>query len=971
MNNFLQQLAKYYFNKYQTNISQFCFVFPGRRAGLFFQQHLSKLIKEPLWAPNILTINEFIQTFSPYPVADKITLIFELYNVYNSIYKTGVSFDEFLPWGEIILNDFEDIDKYGADAKQVYSNLLSIKEIEDDYSYLTEEQIQTIRNFWHSFNPNGTSRHQDEFIKIWDRLYDVYLLFNEKLIEKKITYEGYVYKSILNKINNREPLEITCPKIIFVAFNALNISEQKLFHHLHITQKAEFIWDSPLWLHPDKSIKTSPLDTPKMNEAIRFMDENLNNFPSPSDWKIPFNKDLPEIEITSVASDTAQTQVMNELLKSETFVASNEPRDELNSALKNAVVLTDETMLLPVLHTIPEIHEKVNITMGYPLKNTPAYGLLELLFEMQKSCRRTKQGKTWLYFRNVIPILSHQYIEPANTELHKKIIRDITLNNKTYIEAQELNQSKLLGAIFKYVDNNTEFADYIIHLLHTIYYELDKNKEQNLVIEREFLYQLYLTVKQQSDLLKKLGIELEKETWIRLFKRTAELKSIPFNGEPLLGLQLMGILETRALDFENLIILNMNEGVFPQTGATNSLIPYSLRNAFRLPTIEHQDSIFAYYFYRLIHRAKKVHLLYNSSSQGMQTGEMSRFLFQLKYEYPAHKIKFSTAVDAVTIQAPKSYYVTKSDKVMEILNQYLNEAQKKLSPSALSVYFECPLRFYYKYILKAKEPDEITEEIDPRIFGTLFHETVEEIYKELINKEVRKQDIEHLLKHKNIIQEALQSSFNKFFHNQINQSDFSDIQGKNILIYDIILKYIYEFLAVEKQQAPFTLLGLEKEVSSTLTLNNGKKINIGGTIDRLDKKEHTIRIIDYKTGSGEDFFGTCEELFSEEKHKNKKAIFQTLLYSYILNNDIAFAHEKNYSPGVVWIKKIFTSPDYSLKLGTNAKNQPLTLNLVKEEYIEQLKDHLQTLFNPDIPFRQTEYTDSCKACSYSGICGKH
>ncbi len=970
MNNFLQQLAKYYFNKYQTNISQYCFVFPGRRAGLFFQQHLSKLLKEPMWAPNILTINEFIQTFSPYPIADKITLIFELYNVYSNIYKTGVSFDEFLPWGEIILNDFDDIDKYGADAKQVYSNLLSIKEIEDDYSYLTEEQIQTIRNFWHSFNPNGTSKHQEEFIRIWDRLYDVYKLFNEKLIEKEITYEGYVYKSILNKINTKEPLEIPYPKIIFVAFNALNISEQKLFHHLQLTQRAEFIWDSPLWLHPDKSKKTSPFETPKMNEAIRFMDENLINFPSPSDWELPCNKDLPEIEITSAASDTAQTQVMNELLKSDTFTAPNEPLTELNSALKNAVVLTDETMLLPVLHTIPETHDKVNITMGYPLKNTPAYGLLELLFEMQKNCRRTKQGKTWLYFRNVIPILSHQYIEPLDSDLHKKLIRDITLNNKTYIEANELNQSKLLGAIFKYIDNNTEFANYVIELLHIIYQELDKNTDQNLVIEKEFLYQLYLTVKQLSDLLNKLSIELEKETWIRLFKRTAELKSIPFNGEPLLGLQLMGILETRALDFENLIILNMNEGIFPQTGATNSLIPYNLRSAFRLPTIEHQDSIFAYYFYRLIHRAKKVHLLYNSSSQGMQTGEMSRFLFQLKYEYPPQKIKFSTAVDSVTIQPPKSYYVTKSTKVIELLNQYLEKGQKKLSPSALSVYFECPLRFYYKYILKAKEPEEINEEIDPRIFGTLFHETVEDIYQDLINKEVQKSDIEYLLKNKDIIQKALQNSFNKYFHNQLNQNDFTDIQGKNVLIYDIILKYIYEFLAVEKQQAPFTLLGLEKEVNSSLNLSDGKQVNIGGTIDRLDKKNNTIRIIDYKTGSGDDFFVSCEELFSEEKHKNKKAIFQTLLYSYILNNDISFAQEKTYAPGVVWIKKIFTSPDYSLKLGTRTKNQPLSLDLVKDEYIEQLKSHLENLFNPEIPFRQTEHTESCRACSYSGICGK-
>ncbi len=970
MNNFLNQLAKFYYNKYQTNISQFCFVFPSRRAGLFFQQHIRSLINKPIWTPKILTINEFIQGFTSYPVADKITLIFELFKVYNDIYKSTISFDEFLPWGEIILNDFEDIDKYGADAKQVYSNLLSIKEIEDDYSYLTEEQIKTIQNFWHSFNPNGLSKHQNEFVKIWDHLYDVYSLFNERLIQKEITYEGYVYKTILKKINQKEPFDIPYPKIIFVAFNALNKSEEKLFHHLRLTGKAEFIWDTPLWLHPDKTQKSTPFNTPKMSEAIRFMEDNINNFPSPDDWKLPVNDNLPDIEITSTASDTAQTQVMNELLQEKTFSLVNKAQKETDSPLKNAVILTDETMLLPVLHAIPKNHDKINITMGYPLKNTPVYGLLELLFELQKNCRMTKQGKTWLYFRNVIPILSHQYIEPIDSVLHKQIIQNITKYNKTYIEAKELNQSKLLGNIFRYIDNNREFSNYLTDLLHIIYNELDNNEEQSMVIEKEFIYQLYLTIKQLSDLLNKLNIEIEKETWIRLFKRTAELKSIPFNGEPLIGLQLMGILETRALDFDNLIILNMNEGIFPQTGATNSLIPYSLRSAFNLPTIEHQDSIFAYYFYRLIHRAKKVHLLYNSSAQGMQTGEMSRFLFQLKYEYPADKIKFSTAVDSVTIQPPKKYFVEKSNKVMHILNEYLMTGQKKLSPSALSVYFECPLRFYYKYVLKAKEPEEINEEIDPRIFGTLFHETVEEIYKDLLNKEVQKTDIENILKHKEIINTALQNSFNKYFNHQLDQKDFSDIQGKNVLIYDIILKYIYEFLSVEKQQAPFTLLGLEKEVSTTILLNSGKNVNIGGTIDRLDQKETTIRIIDYKTGAGDDFFANSEELFSEEKHKNKKAIFQTLLYSYIVSMDEYFRKIKDYSPGVVWIKKIFTSPDYSLKLGTKAKNEQLSLDLVKEEYIDQLKENLEKLFDPNIPFQQTKHTDSCKACSYSGICGK-
>ncbi len=969
MSNFLQHLAQYYFNKYQTNISEFCFVFPGRRSGLFFQQHLSKLTDKPLWSPATLTINEFIQEFATDQIADKITLVFELYQVYESIYKSGTSFDEFMPWGEIILSDFDDIDKYLADPKQVFSNLLAIKEIEDDYSFLTEEQIQTIQSFWHSFNPNKLSEHQEEFIRIWEKLYEVYDTFNKQLKEKNITYEGAVYRSIADKITQKTPLDIKYPKIIFVAFNALNQCEKKLFNHLQIANKADFIWDIPEWLLSSTNRNPNPFERTKAHEAIRFIEENIVNFPSPSDWNFPGNNNLPNIKITSVASDTAQTQIVNDFLTQQKKKSlQNDKNEELDSALRNAVILTDETILLPVLHAIPQNDQKINITMGYPIKNTPAYGLLELIFDLQKNCRRTKAGKTWFYFRNVLPILTHQYVEPLNNELHAELAKNITRQNKTYIEANELQKSKLLISIFHPIKDSNAFSEYLTNLLYLIHTEL-QDSENSQIIEKEFIYQLFLTVTQLSDLISKLNVNIQIDTWIKLFKRAADLKSIPFSGEPLKGLQLMGILETRALDFENLIILNMNEGTFPQSGATNSLIPFSLRKAFSLPTIEHQDSIFAYYFYRLIHRAKNVHLLYNSSAQGMQTGEMSRFLFQLKYEYPKEKLSFSTAVDHINIQTPQAYYIQKDEKTMNILNQYLNKGSRKLSPSALSSYFECPMRFYYKYILKAAEPDEITEEIDPRIFGTLFHETVEELYKPYLGQEVSKEDIIAIAKDKKRINSALLESFNKYFSTQLNQSDFIDIQGKNVLIYDIIIKYIQQFLIVEQRHAPFLLMGLEKQVESTIQICEGKTLNVGGTIDRLDKKDGIVRVIDYKTGSGEDFFNDIEELFLESKHKNKKAIFQTLLYSFIIKKD--FPENISFHPGVVWIKKIFTSPDYSLKKGARSSKEKLSLKLIEEEYITEFKNQMNMLFDPQIPFKQTEHPDNCKICSYKGICAKH
>ncbi|SMO37712.1 PD-(D/E)XK nuclease superfamily protein [Saccharicrinis carchari] len=963
MSNFIQHLAQYYFNKYQTNISEFCFVFPGRRAGLFFQQHLSTLIKAPLWSPKTITIHEFIEELTPYQIADKVSLVFELYQVFEEIYQTGTGFDEFLPWGEIIINDFDDIDKYRANAGQVFSNLVSIKEIEADYSFLSEEQINTIKSFWYTFNPNKLSEHQTEFIKIWEKLYEVYQLLNERLSKKGMAYEGAVYRCIAEDIDNKKTLNIPYPKIVFVAFNALNTCEKKLFHHLAIANKADFIWDYTPWRLPATQSTTKGGSRMKEHEAVRFIQENLLNYPPPHDWHFPHNRDLPEITITSVATDTAQTQVVNQYLHN---MPVHESKAQLDSALQTAVVLTDESMLLPVLHAIPGHLDMVNITMGYPLKNTPAYGLLELIFDLQKNGRRSKSGKSWFYFRNVLPILTHQYIEPLNPDLHKEIAYSMVKRNQIYIEVSDLKKSNLLQSIFRIVEKSDDFSAYLIDLLQQVFSGLQKNK-QGKALEKEFIYQMHLTITQLSDLIAKLGAQVSPDTWIKLFKRAAELKSIPFSGEPLKGLQVMGILETRALDFENLVILNMNEGVFPQTGTTNSMIPYSLRKAFLLPTIEHQDAIFAYYFYRLIHRSKKVRLLYNSSAQGMRTGEMSRFLFQLKYEYPSDKLFFTTAVDKVNISKTKAFFVEKDETVMEILNQYLEGGTKQLSPSGLSTYFECPLRFYYKYILKAMEPDEISEDIDPRIFGNLFHETVEEIYKPFVGKEIKSTDIDLLSKNNQGIEKALRASFSKYFNQALGQSDFNDIQGKNILVFDIIKKYVLQFLRVEKQHAPFLLTGLEKKVKGNIKLSD-KTICIGGTIDRLDHKDGSVRVIDYKTGGGDEYFKNVEELFLQNKHKTKKAIFQTLLYSHILKqNEYA---SSDYLPGVVWIKKIFTSSDYSLKIGTPASNTALSLQKVEKEYIEQLKQHLNDLFNPNIAFTQTDHTDSCRSCSYRSICGK-
>ncbi|WP_157482807.1 PD-(D/E)XK nuclease family protein [Geofilum rubicundum] len=617
-----------------------------------------------------------------------------------------------------------------------------------------------------------------------------------------------------------------------------------------------------------------------------------------------------------------------------------------------------------MLHSIPAAYSSINITLGYPLKNTPAFSLVENLLAMQKTTRTTREGKTWFYHRDVLALLRHQYMKTILEEGSQSLIHHLIASNQLFIEGSRLNETPQLAAIFQKIDTTAALTTYLNELLIMVYRQLEKQGDKKL--EMEFIFFLFTTIKRLSDILTDLPQQPNPQTWQSLFKKLVAGQSVPFKGEPLQGLQIMGLLETRALDFENLIIIGMNEGVFPKTTPPNSFIPFNLRKGYGLPTIDNQDAIFAYYFYRLIHRAKRIKLVYTTSKSTSEEGEMSRFLQQLYYEYPG-KLKVETPYKQLTIPTQPDITATKSEAVMQILSTYLTPGGRNLSPSALSTYIECPLRFYYRYVAQINEPDSISEDLDPRVFGNLFHEMVELIYQPFVGKMVQESDLDQWLGDKARIKSSMDQVFEKNIPFIRQKSGaFTDLQGKNSLVYEILFKYIVRFLHCEKQVTPFRLHALEERVETGHPLNPEISVNLGGTIDRTDEKEGMVRILDYKTGKAGKEFREIEDLFNRERHSDNKAIFQTLLYGLIKSDNLG---HNNIEPGVISVKELFKDLyDSRILRIQNKKKTPVALEEVKAAFTTQLNLVLTELFDAQTPFVQTDHKKSCGYCVFNKHC---
>ena len=586
MKPFLYQVASLFYSEYGAEVSRLAFVFPNRRTGLFFQKYLSEVSEKPLFSPTILTINDLFVQLSGKQAADRISMLFKLYDIYLRHSGSSETFDEFLYWGEMLLNDFDDIDKYMADARMLFTNVTDLREIENDFSFLSPEQIAAIRTFWSSFYPKGDTPNQEQFLAVWQILYALYTDLREALATEGKGYEGMIFREVVEQMEKDECCDLPYTKVVFVGLNALSVAEERFLSGLQKRGIADFYWDY-----------ASPKVTDPDNKASYFVERNLRQFPSQliENGQLTIDNeddDKKKIEVIGIPSGIGQAKqvcsILNELCKEDEMSAEE--------ALRTAVILPDEHLLIPVLNAIPEQIKRINVTMGYPLAGTPVASLMEYILALQKNIRYVDRRPVF-YFRDVLPILNHRYISTTSPEVVSNLVKNISENNKIYISYDDLNKTPLLSILFTPVTAVETFSDYLINVLQ----ELNKaveggklkvesvnsdteplstfNSQLSTIndIEQEFIFHYFATVNRMKEVMREANVEMKIDTYFRLLKRVTDTITIPFHGEPLSGLQIMGVLETRALDFDRLIILSMNEGIFPLRKAANSFIPYNLR----------------------------------------------------------------------------------------------------------------------------------------------------------------------------------------------------------------------------------------------------------------------------------------------------------------------------------------------------------------------------------------------------------
>ena len=964
MNSFLYRIAQLYYSEQKESISNFSFVFPNRRAGIFFQRYLAQIAQKTLFSPEILTINDCFALASDWQVADRLSNLFLLYRIYIEQSNSDESFDSFVFWGEMLLSDFDDVDKYRVDAKQLFTNITELKQIDQLFNVFTPSQIEAIRQFWGNFEPVVEGKTREEFRATWKILLSVYEQFRAELLAENTATEGMICRNVTDRLKAKETIpEFAGKQFVFVGFNALNPCERTLMAELQKLDQADFYWDYD-------ADELRDYDNP----ASRFYAENCHIFPSKYDLE-PIVESLndKEIELIAVPSAVGQTKQIYSILNN-LYPTDDEDKSRLvrsTAWIDTAVVLPDESLLVPLLHSLPEQIGKINVTMGFPLKSTPVSGLIEYIFELQKRMRISAE-KISFYHQTVSNILNHQYISLLCNEEASRLNHEISSRNLIYIESDELTKNELLATIFIPQTDTKAFLPYLLKILRSLQngWQQASDETHKYQLECDFLYQYYVTINRMVDILNKkpLEVDLNMDTLVRLTRQLTAGISIPFIGEPLDGLQIMGVLETRGLDFENLIITSFNEGVYPQRSSTNSFIPYNLRRGFELPTTEHQDSITAYNFYRLIHRAQRIFFLYDSRTEGMQTGEVSRFIHQLNFHYGVQFKQKNISFD-IGFGNPQAIQIDKTAGVMEKLLQFTSNDAKSpsLSASSINTYIDCPLQFYLTKVEAVEQADEVIETVEASMFGSIFHKVMENLYLPFKGKMLQTDELDIMIKDTLLIDHEILRAFNTEYFKR-KTSAFIPLEGNNLLIASVLRKYIVQVLKVDKSHAPFRYISSEERCNIQYPIQNGKlNVNLKGFIDRIDEKEGRLRILDYKTGSGKLDFKNLDEVFQHNNEKRPKFVLQTFLYG------IFYAYKaagKPITPGIFYVRDVFKDEFDTELINTELKEKVSDFATYEDDFRTHLTTCLEEIFNADIPFAQTENVKVCQYCPYVGVCNR-
>lgn len=973
MTPFLKQIAQAYAKHEQGGMIDYCFVFPNKRSGIFFANYLKQLSPSTALQPQLTTISQLVMDLTDGVEASRLELLFALYNVYCELLierrreDALVDFDRFQYWGEVILNDFNDVDRYMVDPTQLFRNISDLKNIQSNY--LTDEQIEVIRqywgdtvqpsdvdNFWQHISHGKDNPVSERFVRLWQMLLPLYERFGQRLRQLGLTYNGMAYRQAASNLKELSTDDLPYRRYIFVGFNVLSTSEIKIFELLQQRGVADFYWDV-----------VSPAFNNRANRATRFIKEYTLRFPS----RYPID-DTPaehfgDIVVEGIPSNIGQTKRAGEILEE---LYRIDPPSE--SSINTAVVLPDEQLLIPMLHSIPANIADVNVTMGFPLRHAPVSALMSNIVLMQSKAQ-TLHGHRSYYFEHVFSVISHPLLRSIAPATCQGVVDEINAMHIYNLNADyAVGKWPELAAVFAPVTNPQhpdQVFDYADRLSAWLLHHM---KEINAdEVEQGFV----LRYREGVDTLRRLsgmyGITMNEHTFFNLLEKSLQGESISFIGEPLRGLQVMGVLETRALDFDNIIIPSMNERIFPRKHYAPTFIPNNLRRGYGMATIEFQESIFAYYFYRLLTRAKRVYLLYDTRSTGVKSGEMSRYIYQLLYLYPGEKLRMvKRAYKARSIEH-RNITMGKSDADMALIKQYFDpESHHYLSPSAIDNYIKCPLHFYLEYIKNYRVDDELRDFMDEGTYGTVLHEVAQHLYESLPPTDgcgayVTTQVLDGMIKDTQRIGREITRSINANFLKK-GADCYDPLVGENLILGTLMAKFITLMLQREKDLAPYTFVGGEKEYPCRLPMAPGLTLNLKGKIDRIDRlPDGTIRLTDYKTGADSTELKSLAQMFDTGNDKHEKCFLQLFLYANAYTRATGF--DGPVRPMVYPIRKLSKT---KLEPLTYLKQPLLDYREFNDEFINGLTARIKELLDPNIPFYSTPNTQACKYCKFTTICDR-
>ncbi len=1009
MTKFLENIAGEYISRYNGDLSDTCFVFPSRRSQVYFLEEVRRQSGDRgIISPKTVSIADWVEEVSGRIVDSHLDQLLLLYSVIRDIQikknTEPLTFDKFRSWGDTILSDFTDVDMYMVNAEALFSNLKDVREIKSHY--LEPDQIEVMKkyfnltnqdlnpqSFWEHFNnPKSKYRNKTKFLHLWEILWPAYKEFHRRLEKQGLTSTGHAYLQTLENILRDEKKALPYSRIVFIGFNALSTVEYMIFNEVNnlrrpaadggLQRLADFYWDCT----------GVPMSNPA-NPASHFLKKNIAKFKSEFDISDSDNDKLIETaEIISSPSFIGQAKIIRSILSD---LLGKEHTPEPISPSDIAVVLPDEELLLPVLQSLPKEVENPNLTMGYSLRYTSPSTLLHLLQQLQRTMR--KQAGAYYFKQSMVcNILKHPltgYIMESDTL--NTLNNTVSLSKFMYIEADKLAINPPAAMLFRHVEGKqSDCINYIRQIFTQIRDTIQNNIQIGHTVDANldlWIIDHYLDAIQLLEYsLRKYSITADIPTTFNLINRLLSAGHVLFEGVPLHGVQIMGVLETRCLDFDYIILPSMNERIYPRKLRKRSFIPNTLRRGYNMATTQFQDSIYAYYFYRMISRARKVYMLYDSRTGLLNSGAPSRYLLQLKHLYAPTAVREKTYNFTVQTEAPTPIEIPKTPAVMEKIKKYfvkpiLSKEKKKsvryLSSSSLHNYLSCPMKFYLFNVMGLREEDERTDGLPSNIKGSVVHETLKEIYTPvggkfpyLVTREMISGWLTNTDAIKNLVKKKIQT---EYYKEQENAASIKPLPENTAVYVTPLTEIVRRVLKYDLYKTPFTYIEGEQKKYTTLPLTNPVRIgdcnydtvNINYIIDRVDNQNNdvdsdsrTIRIVDYKTGNFTLKVSDISDMFASEPAA--KELFQLLLYSYLYAQDNNI-DTKNIHTVIYGLRTLSTTAAKSdISTPEIDSQKPENISEYENTFMQELNKKLQEFADPNIPFRQNKTPENCKYCPF-------